>query len=183
MSRYKLMKNGVFDQENNMFIPNDPANRHWQEYQEWLRQGNVPDLEYTLDELKDRLKGEAKAVRKQKEADGIVVVGTDGTMFQFDTSLTGRANLQAVINSFQMGFLNPEADTVHWKFMDGRFYDLTYEQLKELAGFALHYVEALFKAESLHREAIEQLTSLEEAEQYDVNANWPSNEYRSSLLP
>jgi len=61
MAKYKLAKNGVIDQENNMFIPNDPANRYWQEYQQWLAQGNTPDSEYTLDDLKQQKISQLKA--------------------------------------------------------------------------------------------------------------------------
>ena len=35
MARYKLIDGGVIDTDNSMFVPNDPSNRHWQEYLEW----------------------------------------------------------------------------------------------------------------------------------------------------
>ncbi len=142
-----------------------------------------PDDLLTLDDWKTKLKAQIHQLRKQKENEGIIVIGSGGTNYQFDTSLTGRANTQGVLNSFQMGFLDPATDTVHWKFMDGSFADLTYDQLKELAGFALHYIEALFQAESAHYQAIDALANEDEAKAYDVNANWPSNQYQSQLLP
>lgn len=40
---YKLTDTGVFKKDENLFIPNDPLNRHWQEYQKWLSEGNTPD--------------------------------------------------------------------------------------------------------------------------------------------
>lgn len=50
MAKYKLQTGspipGVIDTDVGAFIPNDSANRHWKEYQEWLTQGsplNVPD--------------------------------------------------------------------------------------------------------------------------------------------
>jgi sulfur relay (sulfurtransferase) DsrF/TusC family protein len=43
---YKLVQNGVIKLPDNIFIPNDPANRHYQEYQEWLKKGNTPIPEY-----------------------------------------------------------------------------------------------------------------------------------------
>lgn len=42
MAKYKIANAGV-KREDNSFIPNDPQNRDWVEYQEWLAQGNVPD--------------------------------------------------------------------------------------------------------------------------------------------
>lgn len=43
MAKYKLTKNGVQDTEHNLSIPEAPGNRHWQEYQAWLAEGNTPD--------------------------------------------------------------------------------------------------------------------------------------------
>jgi hypothetical protein len=45
---YKLTDNSSFviwtDNDGVIhFIPNDPANRDWQEYQKWLAEGNTPD--------------------------------------------------------------------------------------------------------------------------------------------
>lgn len=39
---YKLTDNGVLDTIKNQIIPADEFNRHWQEYQSWLKEGNTP---------------------------------------------------------------------------------------------------------------------------------------------
>jgi hypothetical protein len=36
MAKYKISGDGVQDTETGSFIPNDPKNRHWIEYQQWL---------------------------------------------------------------------------------------------------------------------------------------------------
>jgi len=51
---YKLTQNGVINLKENKFIPNDPANKDWQEYQKWLKKGNTPIPEYVLDEDIDK---------------------------------------------------------------------------------------------------------------------------------
>jgi hypothetical protein len=38
---YQKRENGVL-RSDGMFIPNDPDNRHWQEYLAWLAEGNEP---------------------------------------------------------------------------------------------------------------------------------------------
>ena len=64
---YKLADYGVVDTETGAFIPKAEGNRHWQEYQGWLAEGNTPDpdpiskaidFEYWLD----------NAVRPQRDA-------------------------------------------------------------------------------------------------------------------
>lgn len=51
---YKLAQNGVIRLTDNAFIPADENNRDWQEYQEWLAEGNTPEPEFTFQELKTR---------------------------------------------------------------------------------------------------------------------------------
>ena len=55
MQDYRLHEDGVLRQADNAFIPNDPQNCGWKIYQQWLAEGNTPDPEYTLDELKDKV--------------------------------------------------------------------------------------------------------------------------------
>jgi len=60
-TRYEPNIIGIKDNETNMFIPLDLANRHYQEYQEWLKHGNEPDPSYTLEEVKRLKKFEIKS--------------------------------------------------------------------------------------------------------------------------
>jgi hypothetical protein len=43
MTRYTLTEDGYFCSEHKCYIPSDPANRHYQEVQEWIAAGNTPD--------------------------------------------------------------------------------------------------------------------------------------------
>ena len=46
MAKYTLSWHGTLvDNEEGWHIPNDPDNRHFQEYQSWKAQGNWPDFE------------------------------------------------------------------------------------------------------------------------------------------
>jgi len=63
---YKLTENGVIRLSDGAFIPNDPANKDWQEYQEWLKQGNQPLPQYTPQELKQKLQSEILSLRRQR---------------------------------------------------------------------------------------------------------------------
>lgn len=69
---YKLTGYGAQRLADGAFIPNDPRNQDWREYQAWLAKGNVPELadppppapKDELAEIKDRLAAlETRGVR------------------------------------------------------------------------------------------------------------------------
>lgn len=41
---YKLLTRGVQRLSDGAFIPDDPRNHDWRDYQAWLAKGNVPQL-------------------------------------------------------------------------------------------------------------------------------------------
>ncbi len=45
---YKLHGKGVIRLSDNALIPNDPLNRDWRKYQDWLSKGNLSSPEDTL---------------------------------------------------------------------------------------------------------------------------------------
>lgn len=47
MEKYKLTNNGAVT-ESGMSIPNDPGNRHWQEFQQLLADGYEPEPQYSF---------------------------------------------------------------------------------------------------------------------------------------
>ena len=63
---YKLAERGVVRLSDNAFIPEDPANKDWQEYQKWLAQGNKPQPQYTTAELKERLRAKMLTLRSAR---------------------------------------------------------------------------------------------------------------------
>ena len=63
---YKLAKGGVIRLSDGAFIPEDPNNRDWKEYQEWLAQGNKPQPQYTTVELREQLRVKMLALRSAR---------------------------------------------------------------------------------------------------------------------
>jgi len=43
MAKYELRNEGCYDRELGHHIPDDEANRHWQEYLQWVMEGGVAD--------------------------------------------------------------------------------------------------------------------------------------------
>lgn len=63
---YKLAESGVIRLSDGAFIPEDLANKDWQEYQEWLAQGNKPQPQFTTAELKEQLRAKMLALRSAR---------------------------------------------------------------------------------------------------------------------
>lgn len=85
MTRYKITESGIHDTENNLHIPNDESNRHWQEYQEWVAvEGNIPDPQYTAEEVINSLKDYAKSIRDSRETSGTVTITLGSEQVPFD---------------------------------------------------------------------------------------------------
>ena len=53
--KYKLMERGV-KRIDGACIPDDIGNRDWEEYLEWVAEGNVPDPEFTPEEIDEMAK-------------------------------------------------------------------------------------------------------------------------------
>lgn len=54
---YKLMPNGV-RRSDGACIPDNMDNLDWRQYQEWLADGNIPEPQYTEQELIDKTQNE-----------------------------------------------------------------------------------------------------------------------------
>lgn len=63
MAKYKISGDGYFDTEENLSIPNDEGNRHYQMVQEWIGEGNTPDPEFTAQEITDNAWAELRGTR------------------------------------------------------------------------------------------------------------------------
>lgn len=68
---YRLQQNSVIRLEDGAYIPFADGNRDYEDYKQWVKDGGVPDPEFTVEELAlqalaevERLKDEAKKAGK-----------------------------------------------------------------------------------------------------------------------
>ena len=54
MTKYKLMKGGVYNRETGSVIPEYIGNREWRQFLEWTEEGNTPEPAYTAEELVEK---------------------------------------------------------------------------------------------------------------------------------
>lgn len=179
---YKLVQDGIIRLSDNAFIPKDPANRHYREYLRWLAEGNEPEPEFTLEEIKERLKREIKTIRKQKEIDGIVIITKSVERLYIGTSENDKINILSVINAYDKGIISQDV-TQDWDFKNGIVKTLNYQQLVEIGSFMLDYVKKLFSAQRQHFVAIDSISTEEGLRNYNKDQFWHSNEYESQTIP
>jgi len=134
-------------------------------------------IQRDLSELKQEVKNKIHKIKKDKENYGILInVGTTA-QYRMSCSLTARTNIQAVLNAYQSGVFDTTTYTLQWKFDDGQFVTIGYTQLQEMLKFMMDYLEKLFEAEKNHYASIDSLTTREAIKSYDINLNWPDNNY------
>jgi hypothetical protein len=138
MANYKLTESGVIETESGMNIPADPANRHWQEYQVWLGEGNTPEDEHTLQELKDAKKEEIDQWRDAAKQQPVTYNSVD-----YDGNDRSQANLNSTLTSIQAGVAIP--NPLSWRAADNTNHDLTHVQLAELSGVMFAMVNAAYE--------------------------------------
>ncbi len=158
---YKLAKFGVIRLSDGANIPEDTGNRDWQEYQDWLAEGNTPDPVESVTEVKARKWEAIKAERDRRKAGG-VKVGTkwfhsdDGSRIQ----QTGLVMMGASIPA-----------NLQWKTMDGSFITMTQTLASQVFQAVAAGDQAIFAAAETHRVAME--ASADPAS-YDYSTGWPA---------
>lgn len=97
MEKYRLTKNGVLNTETGASIPNHSNNRHWQEYQRWLVEGNTPDpvevsVPPTSSEIYDQTIQNSKVLKALVLAinDGTIVPGANVTPGALKTAIKSK---------------------------------------------------------------------------------------------
>jgi hypothetical protein len=53
MAKYKYMGEGIYDTEEELFIPTVSGNRHFDSYERWVSEGGETDPEFTAQEIED----------------------------------------------------------------------------------------------------------------------------------
>jgi len=75
---YKLQSTGsVTRLSDGAGIPPDIGNRDWRKYQSWLAEGNIPEPEFTLAELKVKRKSELDGYARRKHREMMFQVSTE----------------------------------------------------------------------------------------------------------
>lgn len=95
---YKLTKDGVQNLETMGFISESLTGRGWLRYQKWLAKGNIPDSEFTAEEL---------AAQKQREKKKIEIAIVDMRLRKDAANAEGFTGLEAETQA-ELGKLRAE---------------------------------------------------------------------------
>lgn len=175
---YKLTKNPsiVIRIADGVFIPNDPDNSDYVEYQNWLLvEGNIPEPAESLAEVRAQMWEKIKIERTRRE-DGGVLVGTKW----FHSDMTSRLKLLAIKDQAREALdggaltsevLQKRSKNLLWKTMDGSFVQLTVQMAYDIViAFGNHDAHAYETAE-IHKAM---MNASPDPASYDFSANWPA---------
>lgn len=120
---------------------------------------------WTIEKARTALLEKATERRWNEETGGMAL--PDGT--QLHTTLADQNRITTVIANARLAGVT----YVDFKAKSGWIY-ITIEQLESISGAIALHVQQCFSAERFHHNAITQLTTLEEIENYDLNQWWPT---------
>jgi hypothetical protein len=128
---YKKIRDGVMRLEDGSFIPSDPKNRDWQEYQVWLSKGNTPTPERTLDEIKDRATTRITDARNTALAS--LTAPFDGDDWDADEATSARvANALTMIREATELGMPGVPTSIPWRTADNKDRTLTIDELRAM---------------------------------------------------
>ena len=117
----------------------------------------------SIESIRDMLKQRVAAKRYSVETGGLIFAGQ--RIMTDDRS-------QAKILAVRVRAMTDAAYTVNWKTAEG-FVTLNAAQIISMSDAVAAHVQACFDAEMDHASAIDELSSVAEAELYDINSGWP----------
>lgn len=124
----------VQDLETGKFIPLDPSNFDYREYQTWLAKGNAP-LPKDSSEEKAKRAAEINSARAAAIAQGVQYQGKT-----WNSDPASRENLMATLVAGAVGI--PLPSPLIWRDADDVSHEVTIEFLKGLAGTMLAKAQA-----------------------------------------
>jgi hypothetical protein len=127
----KILVNG------SVLVPIDENNRHYKEIQKWVKEGNVIEPEYTLEELKQFKKQEIE--KSYEEAlQQPITYNINGTDYTFQADEKSQDILNKVIVAA------PDNFVTNWLDINNNFVQMTLKDLKGLAQAILNRGQQLF---------------------------------------
>jgi len=127
---YKLNQNSVTRLADGASIPFANGNRDYEEYKQWLSEGNTPEPEFTQAELEAKVQMEAKAERL-KQLEVLTVTTTNGNTF--DANNQARLDMS---NGIQVSEILNVTQTV-WRMANDTEVLIQIAELKEALALAL----------------------------------------------
>ena len=137
---YKLQNNSIKRLSDGAIIPIANGNMDYEEYKQWLSEGNTHEPEYTEEELLAKEALEAKQLAeqaKQLALDSITVTTTSGKVFD------GRDKDQVrMLSAIQASTLLGLTESA-WKLTDNSIALVSLDELKEAHALAIQTLGAI----------------------------------------
>lgn len=166
MGLYRLESNGVYQTVKKLSIPNDPSNSDWQEYLDWVGEGNTADPQYTLQERRDIRWVEAVAICEDKKDGGVIE-----NSITFSTNCDKMNELGNFILGVDKGYAGFSG---YWMDTNDDVVSVTITNLNSLiAGYAELVDKCQENAGNLHTT----IMASSDPESVDITAGYPTVPY------
>jgi Domain of unknown function (DUF4376) len=128
-----------------------------------LKSSDQVRAEY-VEYLKTNLKTQVTNIRYSKETNGITLD---------DHTIKTDRESQTMLNNAYAALKSELITSTDWKITADNWITVTLTELEPIAKAVAIHVSTCFNVEKTHLEAIAELSTFEEIDNYDINANWP----------
>lgn len=131
--------------------------------------GNLIEVKDTreLSEEKEKIKLIINDYR-----DLILKSGMTWNNIKWDTNEISRQNINGIVTGITIGLPIPEP--ILWRDYNNITRQLSKNELIELAGSLLFFVQTCYEISWYHKNNIDNLNTIEELDMYDYKSGWPS---------
>lgn len=146
----------------NVFVPKDPANRHYQLIQEWLAEGNNPEPEYNFDEKKQQKIEELK-LKFQSELNKAIYSKTINNEINF-----GYEHIINIENLINYATIN-KLEKINLRLYNNSFIEVDLSTLKEILNEMIEHKIKIYNKKWEYEKQIFNSSSIEDLEKIDIS--------------
>ena len=160
---YKILGNFLIRRlSDGSIIPKDESNYDYKNYLKWLSEGNVPEPEFTLEELKNN-KMQYVTQQRDEALNTLTSQWDDDLWDARETDSTRITNVLTMIEQAQKINI-PTPSTIDWRTYDNKDRSLTVPELIQLAASMFLAQQTIWAKQAQLKNAVTAATTIEEVE-------------------
>lgn len=162
---YKIYGNFIRKIDQKKIIPKDESNYDYKEYLRWLAEGNVPEPEFTLEQLKEN-KSNDITVKRNRALSELFTEWDEDTWDANEETSNRIANALGMIKQAEAIGM-PVPSLIPWRTYDNKDRLLSIEELTQMGAAVFLAQQQIWAKQAILKNSIEAATTEEEINAID----------------